>query len=285
MLEYRVRRLPAARERRGALGRAGARFPWESAADGRDVTPASARLRHGRARPRSARAARGAHRRRRRLGGARATSTGRATQDSPPVRAASCSSRPRATGPRGSARPRRPRAHLRRHRPRRVPRAGRRQRVHERDGALEPPACRRLGRRRRGRRRTGWLAIADALVDGYDHASGIYEQFAGFFALEPLVIAEIAPRRPIAADLLLGAERTAGAQVLKQAGRAHAPPPRPRRGRAGLARAEPRLLRAANRARELALAGDPRRPARPRRPLPASTGGARGSQRGSTSTT
>ena len=31
------------------------------------------------------------------------------------------------------------------------------------------------------------------------------------------MIAEIAPRRPIAADLLLGAERTAGAQVLKQA--------------------------------------------------------------------
>ena len=47
--------------------------------------------------------------------------------------------------------------------------------------------------------------------------SGLYEQFAGFFDLEPLVIAEIAPKRPIAADLLLGAERTRGAQVLKQA--------------------------------------------------------------------
>ena len=35
--------------------------------------------------------------------------------------------------------------------------------------------------------------------------------------LEPLVIAEVAPRRPIAADLLLGAERTRGAQVIKQA--------------------------------------------------------------------
>ena len=31
------------------------------------------------------------------------------------------------------------------------------------------------------------------------------------------MIAEIAPKRPIAADLLLGAERTRGAQVLKQA--------------------------------------------------------------------
>jgi trehalose/maltose hydrolase-like predicted phosphorylase len=65
--------------------------------------------------------------------------------------------------------------------------------------------------------RTNWLAIAEALIDGYDRASGLYEQFAGFFELEPLVIEEIASRRPIAADLLLGAERTAGAQVLKQA--------------------------------------------------------------------
>ena len=45
-----------------------------------------------------------------------------------------------------------PRPHPRRDRPRRVPRARRRQRVHERDGALEPPP--RRGRRRRtiGRR-------------------------------------------------------------------------------------------------------------------------------------
>jgi len=63
----------------------------------------------------------------------------------------------------------------------------------------------------------GWRALADALVDGLDATSGIYEQFRGFFALEPLVIAEVAPRRPIAADLLLGPERTAQAQVLKQA--------------------------------------------------------------------
>jgi trehalose/maltose hydrolase-like predicted phosphorylase len=47
--------------------------------------------------------------------------------------------------------------------------------------------------------------------------SGLYEQFAGFSRLEPLVIADVAPQRPIAADLLLGPERTAAAQVLKQA--------------------------------------------------------------------
>jgi trehalose/maltose hydrolase-like predicted phosphorylase len=65
--------------------------------------------------------------------------------------------------------------------------------------------------------RAEWLAVADSLVDGYDPVTGIYEQFAGFHTLEPLLIAELAPRRPIAADLLLGWERTRGAQVLKQA--------------------------------------------------------------------
>jgi len=62
-----------------------------------------------------------------------------------------------------------------------------------------------------------WRAIAEALVDGYDPDTGIYEQFAGFNRLEPIVIAEAAPRRPIAADLLLGASRVHRAQVLKQA--------------------------------------------------------------------
>jgi trehalose/maltose hydrolase-like predicted phosphorylase len=67
------------------------------------------------------------------------------------------------------------------------------------------------------RERRGWLSAAEALVDGYDPASGLYEQFAGFFRLEPLVIAEIAPRRPVAADVLLGHEGVSAAQVLKQA--------------------------------------------------------------------
>ncbi|HET6794045.1 MAG TPA: hypothetical protein VFH45_06365, partial [Acidimicrobiales bacterium] len=43
MIEYRLRRLPAAIEEAARLGRRGARFPWESAASGRDVTPRSAR--------------------------------------------------------------------------------------------------------------------------------------------------------------------------------------------------------------------------------------------------
>ena len=70
--------------------------------------------------------------------------------------------------------------------------------------------ARRDDRCRRGRAPITWRTIADALVDGYDRRRGLYEQFAGFHELEPLVIADVAPRRPIAADLLLGAERVAG---------------------------------------------------------------------------
>ena len=36
--------------------------------------------------------------------------------------------------------------------------------------------------------------LADALVDGYDPETELYEQFAGFYGLEPLVIADVAPR-------------------------------------------------------------------------------------------
>jgi trehalose/maltose hydrolase-like predicted phosphorylase len=62
-----------------------------------------------------------------------------------------------------------------------------------------------------------WLRLATALVDGYDPVTRVYEQYAGFNRLEPLVIADLAPQRPVAATLLLGDERVAGAQVVKQA--------------------------------------------------------------------
>jgi len=64
--------------------------------------------------------------------------------------------------------------------------------------------------------RAAWRAIADALVDGYDPSTRLYEQYRGFFDLEAILIAEVSPRRPIAADVLLGIERTAQAQVIKQ---------------------------------------------------------------------
>jgi trehalose/maltose hydrolase-like predicted phosphorylase len=65
--------------------------------------------------------------------------------------------------------------------------------------------------------RRRWLELADSIVDGYEPSTGIYEQFAGFNALEPLLISKLAPRLPVAADLLLGHERTQSTQVVKQA--------------------------------------------------------------------
>ncbi len=61
-----------------------------------------------------------------------------------------------------------------------------------------------------------WRDLAAALVDGFDPETGRHEQFRGFWDLEPLVIAEVAPRRPIAADVLMGRERVQGSQVVKQ---------------------------------------------------------------------
>ena len=51
MLEYRLRRLPAARAAARAEGNEGARFAWESAETGFDVTPTSGRDRTGRVVP------------------------------------------------------------------------------------------------------------------------------------------------------------------------------------------------------------------------------------------
>jgi trehalose/maltose hydrolase-like predicted phosphorylase len=61
-----------------------------------------------------------------------------------------------------------------------------------------------------------WREIADALVDGYDPATGVYEQFTGFADLTPLRITDIA-QPPVAADLLLGHDVVRASQVVKQA--------------------------------------------------------------------
>jgi trehalose/maltose hydrolase-like predicted phosphorylase len=213
MLEYRLRRLPAAQAAARELERAGARFPWESAATGEDVTPRLARLPEGRVVP---------------------IRTGELEEHitADVAWAAACyldwtgdaSFEPRArdllleTARYWASRIRMDgegRAHIygvigpdEYHEP-------------VDDNAFTNVMARwnlrraaALTKEPEGDR---WLQLADALVDGYDPRTGLYEEFAGFFGLEPLIIAEVAPRRPIVADLLLGAERVAGAQVVKQA--------------------------------------------------------------------
>jgi trehalose/maltose hydrolase-like predicted phosphorylase len=64
--------------------------------------------------------------------------------------------------------------------------------------------------------RDDWRRLADALVDGWDPARGVYEQFAGYWDLEPMLVADVA-EPPIAADVLLGADRITGSQIIKQA--------------------------------------------------------------------
>jgi trehalose/maltose hydrolase-like predicted phosphorylase/hydroxymethylpyrimidine pyrophosphatase-like HAD family hydrolase len=215
MLEYRIRRLPAAREIARRLGRAGARFPWESASDGFDVTPTHAHLPTGEiARIR----------------------TGELEEHivADVAWAAACyldwtGDTVFAEGP-----ARELFLETARYWASRI-RTNRDGLAHiygvigpdEYHQPIDDNAFTNVMARwnlRRGaelnsdeQERLRWLELADGLVDGYDEMSGIYEQFAGFSRLEPLIIADVAPRRPIAAELLLGTERTSAAQVVKQA--------------------------------------------------------------------
>ncbi len=219
ILEYRIRRLPAARATARAGGRAGARFAWESAASGEDVTPHAT---HDRA------------------GHPVAIYTGQREEHivADVAWAAGCYTD--WTGDRGFRHGpgRQLLVETARYWVSRVSRDGDGS-AHIRD-VIGPDEYHELvddnaytnvmarwNLRRAyaettngdldGAERAAWLELADALVDGYRPDSGLYEQFAGFFELEPVVISEIAPRRPIAADLLLSPERVHQAQIVKQA--------------------------------------------------------------------
>jgi trehalose/maltose hydrolase-like predicted phosphorylase len=217
MLEYRLRRLHAARANAARLGRAGARFPWESASSGADVTPSHAYDRSGRVVP---------------------IRTGELEEHIVADVAWAAGfyldwsgDAAFAGGPGAELL-----AETARYWASRIRRdtAGRAHvygvigpdEYHEPvdDNAFTNVMARWNLRRAAGAVTDGataaerqlWLDLADALVDGYDDRSRVYEQFAGFHRLEPLIVADLA-RRPIAADLLLGHERVAGAQVVKQA--------------------------------------------------------------------
>ena len=212
IVRYRSERLVAARTAARALGREGARFPWESASSGVDVTPPVGLDRHGNSVPIENGgmeehivadvawgAATYAHWTRDRRMSSTITSilleTARWWASRARVGDDGRSHIERVIGP------------------------------DEYHVAVDDNAFTNVMARWNLRQASGlanrpesarFEAIAASLVDGYDSDTGRYEQFAGFFDLEALVIADLATR-PIAADVLLGRERVAGAQIIKQA--------------------------------------------------------------------
>jgi trehalose/maltose hydrolase-like predicted phosphorylase len=61
-----------------------------------------------------------------------------------------------------------------------------------------------------------WRDAVSRIVSGFDPATGIYEQFAGFHALQPLDLTAYADRK-VPIDVTIGRELTRGSQVVKQA--------------------------------------------------------------------
>lgn len=65
------------------------------------------------------------------------------------------------------------------------------------------------------RERSAWAESADRIVDGHDAQTGLHQQFEGYFDLDPVMVAGIGTP-PLSADLLLGRARTARSQIIKQ---------------------------------------------------------------------
>ena len=219
MLEYRVRRLPAARAAAAAAGLPGARFPWESARDGTDVTPRSARGRDGTVIPIRT----GQHEEHITADVAWAACEYATWSGDEDFLGADGRGLVLETARYWAGRVR-------------IDAAGRGHlygmigpdEYHEPvdDNAFTNVIVRWHLRRAAVLAETAggatadevahWRAVADALVDGYDDETGVYEQFAGYQKLRPLMIADFAPP-PVAADLVLGPELVHASQVIKQA--------------------------------------------------------------------
>jgi trehalose/maltose hydrolase-like predicted phosphorylase len=217
MLEYRIRRVPTARAAAEAQGLHGARFPWESAGDGTDVTPRHARGEHGALIP---------------------IVTGQQEEHIVADVAWAACEYASWTGDAGfldgpgrdlvvdTARywasritvDQDGRGHL----------AGVMgpDEYHE---SVDDNAFTNVMARwnlRRGAQLVeggadtmeapGWRRLADNLVDGWDPDRGLYQQFDGYWELEPLLAAAVAPP-PFPADVLLGVDRVKGSQLIKQA--------------------------------------------------------------------
>lgn len=218
-LRYRVNRLPAARQRAAEEGRAGARFPWESARSGIDVTPTEGPDLHG---------------------GTRAILTGGQEEHIVADVAWSVIDYHTSTGDddflhSGGAEIV---VDTARYWQSRVERdddgSGHIRGVigpdeyHEAidDNAFTNQMARwnlhagaevgeRLGVADE-RERQSWRATAESLVDGYDESAGIHVQFEGFGELEPVMVTSIGSA-PLPADVLLGRRRIQETQIIKQA--------------------------------------------------------------------
>ncbi|HEY2195847.1 MAG TPA: glycosyl hydrolase family 65 protein [Actinomycetospora sp.] len=215
VVRYRIARLPAARRRARAAGHDGARFPWESAQDGEEVTPHRARLRGRTLRVRTgaleehitadvawaaAHYAAWVHQPAFLAGPARPLllDTARYWRSRCTVDDAGAAHLDHVIGPdeyhedvdddaftNGMAR-----WNLR-------AAADLLERLDP--GSPEP---------------TAWRSLAGRLVDGLT-PSGRHEQFAGYDARRPLLAREVA-EPPVAADLLLGRARVGASQLIKQ---------------------------------------------------------------------
>lgn len=217
LVEYRLRRLPAARAEAAARGRAGARFPWESAGSGRDVTPASAVDPTGKTVPIltgiqeehiTADVAWAAARYAEWTGddilagdpgAALLVETARYWASRVESDASGAFHIRHVIGP---------------------------DEYHEDvdDNTYTnvmarwnlATAARRFADGPLGSEAAAWSAIASRLVDGFDPALGRHHEFAGFDTLEPVIISRLSAT-PVAADILLGYERVRESQVIKQA--------------------------------------------------------------------
>jgi transposase len=61
-----------------------------------------------------------------------------------------------------------------------------------------------------------WRGVADAMATGLDRGTGLFERFAGYFALEKINLADYVGRS-VPMDVVLGRERTQRSQVIKRA--------------------------------------------------------------------
>jgi kojibiose phosphorylase len=61
-----------------------------------------------------------------------------------------------------------------------------------------------------------WRSVAAGLVDQFDPGTLVYEEFSGFFGLEDVAVADVAPR-PFSGEEVFGWQRMRSTQVVKQA--------------------------------------------------------------------